>query len=56
MNETVTIQQVKDVIANQLMAEKQMGADERDMTLLTAVLADVVHLLEGGYIVGGVRL
>jgi hypothetical protein len=53
---TLSLSQVKSAIQNQLQAEKQMGADEAQMTLLTAVMGDLEHLLSGRYIVGGVRM
>lgn len=53
---TYTLAEIKAVLDNQLKAEKQMGADERDYNLIKTVFSDVEHLLEGGFIVGGVRL
>lgn len=53
---TLSLSQVKSAIQNQLQAEKQMGADEVQMALLTAVMGDLEHLLSGRYIVGGVRM
>jgi hypothetical protein len=53
---TLTISQIESAIQNQLAAEKQMGADDRDLQLLTDVMDDLLHLLNGRYIVGGVRI
>jgi hypothetical protein len=53
---TISLDMVKNAIQNQLQAERQMGADEAQMALITAVLGDLEHLLSGRYIVGGVRM
>lgn len=56
MEQTYTLEQIKAVLANQLQAEKQMGADERDYELIKNIFSDVEYLLQGGWIVGGVRV
>lgn len=52
---TFTLDEIKTVIANQLATEKQMGADEQTLGLLTEVTGDILHLLSGRYIVNGIR-
>lgn len=56
MEQTYTLEQIKAVLANQLQAEKQMGADDRDYELIKNIFSDVEYLLQGGWIVGGVRV
>ena len=53
---TFSLEEIKSVLNNQLCAEKQMGAEERDFELLTNVFADLEHLFAGGWIVGGQRI
>lgn len=52
---TFTLDEIKTVIANQIETEKQYGADEQTIGLLTEVTGDILHLLSGRYIVNGVR-
>jgi hypothetical protein len=53
---TYTLDEIKAVLTNQLAAEKQMGADDRDYELIKNIFADVEYLLQGGWIVGGARI
>lgn len=52
---TFSLADIKGVLNNQLLAEKQMGADERDFQLISNIFADLEHLFEGGWIIGGVK-
>ena len=54
-NQTYTLADIKAVLANQLKAEVQMGAEGRDLELITNIFSDLEHLFAGGYIVGGVK-
>jgi len=50
------MEEIEFAINQQLNAEKQMGADEKQMEYLTAVLSDLLFTMKGGNIIGGVRL
>ena len=55
-NKTLTLGEIKIVIANQLKAERAYGVSDRDMQMLETVTDDLIHLLSGRYIVNGVRI
>lgn len=52
---TFTLAEIKAVLANQLQAEKNNGADERDYNLIRDIFYDIEYLLEGGFIVNGIK-
>jgi hypothetical protein len=52
---TFSLEDIKAVLNNQLLAEKQMGADERDFELIQNIFSDLEHLFAGGWIIGGVK-
>ena len=56
MNTSLSMDEIEFAIAQQLNAEKQMGANEAQMKYLEAVLSDLLFTMKGGNIVGGVRI
>jgi hypothetical protein len=52
---TFTLAEVKAILAHQLKAEKQNGANERDYNLIRDIFSDVEYLLEKGFIVNGIK-
>lgn len=53
---TLTLDQIKGVIKNQSLAEKQLGATDEEMEFLENFTSDLIYLLGGGYIIGGARM
>ena len=52
---TLTLEEIKMAIDNQLATEKTYGAEGEILETLTNVMGDLYHILSGGYIVNGVR-
>jgi hypothetical protein len=53
---SITQDQLKSILANQLETEKRMGADDPMIETLKTIFADIEHLASGRYIVNGIRM
>jgi hypothetical protein len=53
---SITQDQLKSILANQLETEKRMGADDQMVETLKTIFEDIEHLASGRYIVNGIRM
>jgi hypothetical protein len=53
---SITQDELKSILANQLAAEKKMGADDPMIETLKTIFQDIEHLASGRYIVNGIRM
>ena len=56
MNKTLTLEEIKGAIDNQIQAEKAYGAEGEILQTIENVLSDLYYILAGGFIIGGVRM
>jgi hypothetical protein len=56
MNKTLTLEEIKSAIDNQLQAEKAYGAEGEMLQTIENVLSDLFYTIQGGFIVNGVRI
>jgi hypothetical protein len=56
MEKTLTISEIKSAIDNQLKAEIAYGAEGEMLKTVENVLSDLYYILQGGFIVNGVRI
>lgn len=56
MEKTLTLEEIKSAIDNQLSAEKSYGAEGEMLQTIENVLGDLYYILSGGFIIGGVRM
>ena len=53
---TLTLEEIKGAIDNQLQAEKAYGAEGEILQTIENVLSDLYYIIQGGFIVNGVRM
>lgn len=53
---SITQDELKSILANQLAAERKMGADNPMIETLKTIFQDIEHLASGRYIVNGIRM
>jgi hypothetical protein len=56
MNQTRTLEEIKAAIDNQIQAEKTYGAEGEILQTIENVLSDLYYIIQGGFIVNGVRM
>jgi hypothetical protein len=56
MAKTLTLEEIKSAIDNQLQAEKSYGAEGEMLQTIENVLGDLFYIIQGGFIVNGVRI
>jgi len=56
VEKTLTLSEIKFAIDNQLKAEITYGANGEILQTIENVLGDLYYILQGGFIVNGVRI
>ena len=56
MTKTLTLEEIKSAIDNQLQAEKSYGAEGEMLQTIENVLSDLFYIIQCGLIVNGVRI